>query len=332
MRVKRTRGFTLIELLVVIAIIAILIALLLPAVQQAREAARRTQCRNHLKQIGLACHNYHDVYGMFPLGTGYSLWGWRVYILPYLEQTAQYNLVDFNDGIDFTGGNCRGQGSSCYTSQHQVNAQVAAGIKNYATTPFSVYGCPTDPRGNKPYSFRVGGSSLPNINMNYFGVCGDVNSVTRLTSSYGANSRHRIICTADQTCTEPFPGVPGLHSEYNGIFRYAAKVKIGDVADGTSNTLMVGERAVDESHSWGWTMTGVEGDGMLGTGAPMWQGKLTIADGYTVPNSVRFSSRHTGSVHFLLGDGSVRGLSTNIDNTTYKALGTSNGSEIVGEF
>lgn len=329
MRVKRTRGFTLIELLVVIAIIAILIALLLPAVQQAREAARRTQCKNNLKQIGLAIHNYHDSFLMFPLGTGYSLWGWRVYILPYIDQINQYNQIDFQDGIDWTGGQCRGQGSACYTSQHQVNALTAAGIQNWGTTKFEVYGCPSDPRGNTPYS-----STLPNINMNYMGVCGDVSTVDRIATNgnYGPNSRHRIICLPAGGCTEEYPGNPNLVNEYNGIFRYVARVRIGDVADGTSNTLMVGERAVDEARSWGWTLTGTEGDGLLGTGAPMWQGLLTTAGGYTISASPRFSSHHSGGVHFCLGDGSVRLLSTNIDFTTYRAIGTSSGGELVTEF
>ena len=110
-RVRSQRiGFTLIELLVVIAIIAILIALLLPAVQQAREAARRTQCKNNLKQIGLAMHNYHDVNGLFPWGgrVGYTTnpgdWGstqgtWIVYALPYLEQDGLYKMINPNYGV-----------------------------------------------------------------------------------------------------------------------------------------------------------------------------------------------------------------------------------------
>src|SRR5437868_1293601 len=112
---KRNRGFTLIELLVVIAIIAILIALLLPAVQQAREAARRTQCKNHLKQLGLALHNYNDVYRVFPIGHQYRFTGWSwsgsgalptphggkgwslfAYLLPYMDQAPLYNQLNFN--------------------------------------------------------------------------------------------------------------------------------------------------------------------------------------------------------------------------------------------
>ena len=103
----RRLGFTLIELLVVIAIIAVLIALLLPAVQQARESARRTQCKNNLKQLGLALHNYHDVHGQFPqnydsawgLGVGAAgsiSWSWLVMSLPYIDQGAMYNLFDFS--------------------------------------------------------------------------------------------------------------------------------------------------------------------------------------------------------------------------------------------
>ncbi|MBL8848766.1 MAG: DUF1559 domain-containing protein [Planctomycetaceae bacterium] len=326
-RTKRASGFTLIELLVVIAIIAILIALLLPAVQQAREAARRTQCRNNLKQLGLAIHNYHDAYNMFPTGVGYSLWGWKVYILPYIDQTAQYNIINFNDGIDFTGATCRGQGSACYTSQHQSNALTAAGRQHWATTPFAVLGCPSDPLGNTAYS-----ATLPVINANYHGVCGNVNSVIRANNNYGLNSRHRIICLPAGGCIEPYPGNSQLHTEYNGIFRYAARVRVGDVIDGTSNTLMVGERAVDPSHSWGWTLTGTEGDSMLGTGSPIWQGPITTAAGYDWQFSPRFSSHHVGGAHFLLGDGSVRFLSSNINFVTFQALGTTGGGEVVGEF
>lgn len=326
---RRKRAFTLIELLVVIAIIGVLVALLLPAVQQAREAARRTQCKNNLKQIGLACHNYHDAYNCFPMGVGYSLWGWKVYILPYIDQSAQYNQINFTDGIDFTGGTCRGQGSACYTSQHQANALNAAGKQTWANTGFAVYACPSDPLGNTPYS-----STLNVINANYEGVCGNVNSPIRCGANYGPNSRHRIICTATSTCIEPInTSNPG--SEYNGVFSYGTKVTIGGVADGTSGTLMVGERAIDKSHSWGWTLTGTEGDSMIGTGAPMWQGQFNNSGQnppYNATTSPVFSSHHVGGAQFVLADGSVRFISNTINFLTYNALGTRAGGEVTGDF
>jgi len=336
LRGRRKRGFTLIELLVVIAIIAVLIALLLPAVQQAREAARRTQCRNNLKQLGLACHNYENTYTMFPLGLGYSLWGWKAYTLPYYDQANAYNQIDFSNGIDFTGTFCRGQGSSCYTSQHQARAITVAGQRHWAAIPYPVLGCPTDPRGNLPYGAGPAGACGPAcqeiINNNYYGVCGDVDSRIRASGNYGPNTRHRIMCLQGGSCTEPFPGNPNLTSEYNGMFGYALKVRVANVTDGTSNTFMLGERAVDEAMSWGWFLTGNEGDGILGTGGPMWKGVISTAAGYTIPASPVFSSWHTGGAHFGMGDGSVRFISSNIDFVTYKALGTRAGGEVVGEF
>ena len=104
MKRNRSHGFTLIELLVVIAIIAVLIALLLPAVQQAREAARRTQCKNNLKQLGLALHNYHDAFSVFPFGKGasyngaaaYARWSQHAMLLPYIDQAPLYNSINFS--------------------------------------------------------------------------------------------------------------------------------------------------------------------------------------------------------------------------------------------
>ncbi|HUQ71374.1 MAG TPA: DUF1559 domain-containing protein, partial [Planctomycetaceae bacterium] len=135
---SRRRGFTLIELLVVIAIIAILIALLLPAVQQAREAARRTQCRNNLKQLGLALHNYHDNFNIFPMGfsdvvagnaeRNGSGWAWSAMVLPYLDQAPLYNQFNFN----VTPYNCVNCAAPITGNQALVGTQLAA------------FSCPSD--------------------------------------------------------------------------------------------------------------------------------------------------------------------------------------------
>ena len=149
-------GFTLIELLVVIAIIAVLVSLLLPAVQQAREAARRTQCRNNLKQLALACHNYENTFSVFPMGSDISLIGWKQYVYPYVEQTNVYNGINMADNVS-QGPYCR-QGSPCYTVQRQAADLTTAGIKNWAAYNMPVFNCPSYPRSGTlaPYAARAG--------------------------------------------------------------------------------------------------------------------------------------------------------------------------------
>src|SRR5260221_10831944 len=158
-RSRRNSGFTLIELLVVIAIIAILIALLLPAVQQAREAARRTQCRNNLKQIGLALHNYHDTFTKFPPAMVRRTWGsgvptqthsngaaWSLRIAPYLDQAPLYNIFNFN--------------AEPAWADTSINAQLGAPYTNYAVVAGSTvppYLCPSDPGGDAAKSVKVAG-------------------------------------------------------------------------------------------------------------------------------------------------------------------------------
>ncbi|WP_197442015.1 DUF1559 domain-containing protein [Thalassoglobus polymorphus] len=153
MHTSGKRGFTLIELLVVISIIAILVALLLPAVQQARESARRTQCKSHLHQVGIAMHNYHDVHQTLPpgsmvMGPTFPLqsgWGWGTFLLPYMEQTPLYNQLDFNTG----------------------NAQATN--LPFLETPIAVYRCPSDPAPETILAVLAGGVTTRIAHGNFVG-------------------------------------------------------------------------------------------------------------------------------------------------------------------
>ncbi len=209
------RAFTLIELLVVIAIIAVLIALLLPAVQNAREAARRTQCKNNLKQIGLALHNYHDTYRMFPSGwiavddtgapsahEGTSGVGWATMILPYIEQANVYS--QFNASLRLT------------------DPANAAFLRNQIAS----YKCPSDPQ---PEYFSLAeegsGAILAKLPIaNYIGCFGTV----ELDGCENAPGDLPVM--ADGTC------------KGDGIFYHNSSVRIASITDGTTYTFMVGER------------------------------------------------------------------------------------------
>ena len=296
------RGFTLIELLVVIAIIAILIALLLPAVQQAREAARRTECKNHLKQIGLALHNYHDVHSVLPPGwiavnsgapsahSGTSGVGWGTMILPQMEQNNVYQL--FNSARPLTD------------SSNAVF--LRAQIKSYK--------CASDP---KPDYFKVNQAGSTTViaelpTANYLAVFGPENL------DDCENSPGILPVMADGTCRG------------SGMFYHNSSVRMRDLTDGTTNTLMTGERKTKPTLNWfsSWP-------GMIANGEEAFQRVCGSAD--HVPNHPAthfddFSSHHVGGAQFSLGDGSVRFISENIDGRVYRSLATIQGGELTGEF
>jgi len=271
------RGFTLIELLVVIAIIAILVALLLPAVQQAREAARRSTCKNNLKQIGLALHNYHDTHRVFPpgqidpggsgsgageRGNGFS---WQTMILPMLEQSAIYDTFDFNELV----------------ADPPNETAVDTGR-------LPAFICPSDER-ELTESFN--GATCPETS--YFGSVG---SFQRAHARMSATNR----------------------MESNGILLPRQIVKMGDVKDGTSNTIAVGEVSGvinGDSRLYGSSNDNnpTEWRRMMRTGLYRLNSGLQTSDSNARNHG--FSSEHDGGAQFLFTDGSVKFISENIDFT-----------------
>ena len=315
---RRIRGFTLIELLVVIAIIAILIALLLPAVQQAREAARRSQCKNNLKQIGLALQNYHDVHLAFPPGGYISKWSFKTGLLPYLDMSAAYNSVNFEDNIRNTGGATDGS-YSCLT----VNLVAKANDPNQndpVSTEKPVFYCPSDPKGGAvPYVSNTATLGVHRLG-SYLGVGGDGNpSPGSIASQYPPS--------------HPSYDPATIPSPRNGMLYFDSHTRMRDVTDGTSNTMIVGERGISAANpgDYGWDIcAGYEGDGWLRVGAGFSQGDPFNNPGWI--HDVHFWSFHAGGGHFLFTDGSVHFLSYNIDFGLYKALATRAADEVIGEF
>ncbi len=335
MHFKRCRrGFTLIELLVVIAIIAILIALLLPAVQQAREAARRSSCSNNLKQIGLALHNYHDVFGMFPMGTTTAQaggWGfsWWVGVLPYLDQAGTYNkLLMEGAHVGWTGA---GAGAA--------NGLIVNKIA------FSSMICPSSP---VPPTKDTGAGRITTIPQ-YIGITGaaDGNGFTN------SPVHPQWACC---NCCPSVTGNPwgGLHAR-GGVLIPLGGVSAKNITDGMSNTLAVSECSdfarnasdlpVQINNNHGFLM-GQAGATVVPTSrsfnittiryAP---NAVTTTGGTTLPGvgnndgpNNGIYSAHQGGVHVLLADGSTHFISENIDMLTLKLLATRDDGQNLGEF
>jgi len=332
------RGFTLIELLVVIAIIAILIALLLPAVQQAREAARRTSCKNNLKQIGLALHNYHDSYKTFPpakLNSGMyqstvngptlNTSGW-VMLLPQLDQKPMFDLYNFN--VASSWSNARGVlvGNPMQGVDDSANKQVY-------NKRLEVLECPSDP--------NAGFELIRNINTE--------------TDAYSANGARQ---TSYLFSTGAFTDYDANYTALSGHVRQGAfgnngAARIRDITDGTTNSIAVGE-----ANGGRYKTSTVYGPWALNGMHTCCHGRvynnnntlpLTIGDPVAYPRdwSINaayqgrtdgktyawvFNSQHSGGAQFVLCDGSVRFISENINYLTLMRLAYIHDGEPVGEF
>lgn len=291
---RNEAGFTLIELLVVMFIIAVLLGLLLPAVQQVREAARRTQNRNNLRQIGIALHNYHNVHKMFPPGwsgrdangnhdvNGSPGFGWAVYLLPYLEQENLFQRLDLSKPITDT-----------------ANA-------NNVQMHLALFRNPSD-SGPEFWELtsEADGSVLMKLpTANYVGNFG----FTELEDCEGLS--------------------PGQQCKGNGMFYHNSKIAIRDVKDGTSHTFHVGERRTDSDKGWFSTWVGV-----VPGGKKAFARVLGVVDhppnaptGHFDDFSSQFSAK---GVFFLFVDGHVRFVSENINEVIYRRLSTPAGKEVV---
>ena len=323
---RRRTGFTLIELLVVIAIIAVLIALLLPAVQQAREAARRSQCKNNLKQMGLAIHNYHDTFNLFPLGklgnagpnpatrgcgnggNWYHDTNWYVAIMPYIDQAPLFNGVNMAEPVGCDRGFNPGPPWD--------------GNWRAKTTKIAVYGCPSD--GLKENEFTGGWARL---RTNYMPNYGNTNFMQTNISA---------------AATDTFWGAP---------FGNGLRVNFKDITDGSSNTALFMEVIAPSGLGYDGNIADPLGRNGFAVGrfppnSPVFEvpgpncpaaAALNGIPGCTTTGTLAAQislsrSKHTGGAHSVMCDGAVRFVSNNIDTNIWRGVSSTRGAETIGEF
>ncbi|MBS0263221.1 MAG: DUF1559 domain-containing protein [Planctomycetes bacterium] len=360
-------GFTLIELLVVIAIIAVLVALLLPAVQQAREAARRSTCKNNLKQLGLAAHNYHEQYGQFPLnwyngqnttqGDPYNptypngSWSWVVAAMPNLDQGALYNQI-----MPYM------QGAGANGQPPNVGMAYTGSIsglpspRRMAQTVINVLLCPSNAqdkvRNNQVLEPDNGGWNspwaAPAAGIDYVGNMGHI------WGGWHDCGNVPDFAAADGRFIRGGAGTPWISERWNndnpninGVFMYRGSRRISDVTDGSSNTVLF-----YECMHW----RGPQGNAAGGTSQTLdlkacdisgWASPLAATGAMRNPINNRNvnwyygngdvrnwgpSSNHSGGCHVCLCDGSVRFVSETLDNLVRYNIATANDGNSVGDF
>jgi prepilin-type N-terminal cleavage/methylation domain-containing protein len=308
-RRSEDRGFTLVELLVVIAVIGILIGMLLPAVQQVREAARRTSCQNNLRQIGLALMNYHEAFQRYPAGwmadidAGVPGWGWMTWALPYIEQNGIYDQIQFRRNIDLP----------------EHDAVRLATIPNLL--------CPSSPLAEEPHI------ELP------AGTYPDPHGAVAFPIRYSRT--HYVGCVGtsigyddmgDGEFCPSFVNISGGQEILDGMFYRNSNTRLEHVFDGTSHTIAVGERS---GFIFDSTWLGVQ----HGAAYPAWR---ILAWTGEPPNNepfsdvhfhwyAQFNSAHWGLTNFVLLDGSVQVVADEVDPAVFQASGTIYGGELGGD-
>lgn len=299
----KVHGFTLIELLVVISVIAILIALLLPAVQQAREAARQSQCKNNLKQIGVALQNYHDTFNQFPVGcvpsrfepngnftANFESWGWGAFLLPQLDNQSVFEQAQVND-------------ISLYQLLFNITSTNNAATSStalYKLLPtLAVFQCPSDTTGNH---LKVG---MRRFHFNGEGFQHGNNTWGPPVSNYIGSAGYKDINRPNSLSASP----------NNGALYNMSRVNIRDMTDGSSNSFIVGER--DERCGAGSWIGARNPQGGGTHGADYLFGRISVPLNF--PDNTGsdkctdgFSSKHPGGGQFAFGDGSVRFISENV--------------------
>jgi prepilin-type N-terminal cleavage/methylation domain-containing protein/prepilin-type processing-associated H-X9-DG protein len=313
---RRRRGFTLIELLVVIAIIAILIGLLVPAVQKVREAAARLQCQNNLKQLGLALHNYHDANRHLPTGgdkRGYVIYamGWPALVMPYFEEGNRRRAIDAMAP------------NALYTIMPwRLTDPPHNGGSPVFTAPVPLFVCPSSELG----------STSPDIQ---YPNNPEIQATNQGALHYRGNGGSSTVGLVQGTWSR--------HAWYttSGVIYPNSKVRLTDITDGTSNTLLLGETSSAvgrplNSRGWGGIQPWTWGYYFYFTDAQGWlmidHKAVTYPIGYTgsfFTNETPFTSNHTGGVNLLLCDGSVQFLTNTTDLRVLQMLATRAGGEVI---
>lgn len=347
--VLRRRGFTLIELLVVIAIIAVLIALLLPAVQQAREAARRTQCRNNMKQLGLALHNYHETHQVFPpayvgaigvsgSASGFSYpddnangpsgFGWGSLLLPQMDQSPLYNKLNFS--------------LPCWDPANLP----------YAATKLTAFLCPSCSGGSDGFvvdRWTSGSSAAPSNPVPFSPTLFFAHSHYVTNAGIHQPWGRAPAYSSDFSQPEPIPAT-GQNATQDGPFYRNSRIRSADVPDGLSNTVFLGEHSsILSNKTWygtvpyaatcpkpGWPSECNSAGCLLGahSGPDTHDHPQVIihAPNHPFGHTDEMYSEHVGGANTLFGDGSVRFVSQFVDGFIWVGASTRNGGEVIGEF